>query len=156
MAKGYRTRGTAMSRTGRIKTKLRELKKEGIVRSVKLEKKSHVLPVEKFTPDENGKYPEEKDRTETFNYEEAISGILLRSEQPGGLTYSDLKHCDKINEAIEAAVDGEMLLEEADYEYLKNKVTNFRFRAWSRFVVQFVDDITNAPQVQIEKKEPES
>lgn len=128
------------------------------MRKIALPVYTHVIPAEKFKGTPKDQIPSEEDRTETWDYADAIEAIILRSDQPEPLSYRELKHCNAINAALESAqANGDgikvMLIEEADYEFLKNRVEAFPFRRWSRFLVPFMDDIRNAPQVEAKSGE---
>lgn len=148
-----------MSRINRQKAKYRKLREEGKMRSITLLTRTHVIPLEKIPKEERAELLEEEKRTERFSYADVIEAIILKSEQAGGLAYKDIRLCDGIAVALEKAEaekngsDPVLLLEEAHYEFVKNKIQNFPWRRWSRFTGDFVDAILNADQVEVKPVE---
>lgn len=116
------------------------------MRQVPLHVKTYVHPESKFV---DGPVPPELERTEKFNYRGALENILLRQPQPEGIGYAEFKFFDAVNRALEQAADGYMLLEEADWDHLCNRLKKFKFTQWSRFTLGFLEDIFQAEQVTV-------
>ena len=72
--------------------------------------------------------------------------------QPRGFGPREQRKRNKVVAIIEAAEDGFVLLEDADYHELKAAVNALNFRWRSEGIEQFVDAIENAEEVEVEPK----
>ena len=138
-----------MSKINRHKAKIKQQREEGRMRNIPLHVKQYIAPESEFTA-QSQEIPSEEKRTEKFSYREILRAAILRSPQQGGISYAELKHYDAISVALDS-FDGEyMLLEEVDWEFLKNRLEQFKWAQYSRFLLPFVNDIRNAEQAKIE------
>lgn len=142
-----------MSRRDRLKAKYRKLEKEGKMRRIPLPRHTHLIPLERFSEAERSEMETEEKRTEVFDYGDVIEAIVLKAPQQ--LSLEAIQRCDVINEALETArANGNVLvLEEREYEYLKNKIEAFTWVRWTRFTSGFVKAIQAAEQFTPGKEE---
>jgi hypothetical protein len=141
-------REMGMSMLNRRKAKLRALSQEGIMRKVPLLDKLHVTPESEYLG-RGEVVPTEEGRTEKFSYKEIIRVAILKAPQQGGISFTDLRHYDAISVAIDGAENEHMLLEEKDWEFLSNRLLAFRWAQYSRFLLDFVEDVQKAEQVKV-------
>ncbi len=66
------------------------------------------------------------------------------------LTAISLRSSEKIMSKIESRQEiGEVLLEESEYDWLKQCLTSFQ--GFTRYDLEFVDRIENAPQIEVKE-----
>jgi len=75
--------------------------------------------------------------------------------QPRGFGPREQRKRNKVVAIIEAAEDGFVLLEDADYHELKAAVNALKMRWRSKGIEDFVDAIENPEEVEVEPKEKE-
>lgn len=86
-------------------------------------------------------------RTPYIDYKQMIKQAISESQDPQrGLSVSDIRTAVKIIDKIDAAEE-QLLLEEAEYQFVKSKVAAMSFIVAHKNIVEFVDDIENAPEV---------
>lgn len=126
------------------------------MRKIPLHTKSYVVPIEEIeteglTDEAKNKLLDEKARTQEFSYREVLEAILFKTDQEA-LNYEAIKRLDKINTALEKS-NGDLLLEEAEFTYVKTRVESFRWRRWTRFTLGFIEDILHAAEVEVKVDE---
>lgn len=68
-----------------------------------------------------------------------------------GMDIEEMRKSIRVMDVLEKSESGKWIdLEDADYEHLKQKVGAMRWTMAHRFIVQFVDDVNNAPAVKKE------
>ena len=95
-----------------------------------------------------------------FPYKDALLDALDNPPmddrgQPRGFGPREQRKRNKVAAIIEAAEDGFVLLEDADYHELKAAVNALNFRWRSEGIEKFVDAIENAEGVEVALKEDE-
>ena len=79
-------------------------------------------------------------------YGDLIS-LLIKAPKQGGFDYSDIENRLAINKAVEAAKaktgqeERTIDLEDAEFKYLKDLVTNTRWQFWHEDIIKFKEDI---------------
>lgn len=81
-----------------------------------------------------------------LNYGDAICEVLDAKE--GGLMAAELRQCSAIIHRIREATD-HVLLEEADWAYLRDRINNHRFVFTDDAFVGLLDAVDNAPAVAV-------
>lgn len=69
-----------------------------------------------------------------------LIGSAIRQIRQEGFTIGEMKMCFNILEASEKA-DGEISLEDAEFEYLKRKIPGTRWLVLNKDIITFEDDI---------------
>lgn len=84
-----------------------------------------------------------------FNYKDTLE-LILKAPTPGqqGFSLDDIRKCNKIQDQLDAAKDV-VVLEEAEYNYIKTKVTGFRWGMPHKVIEDFCDDVFNAQKVKL-------
>lgn len=87
-----------------------------------------------------------KARGQVYDYRMMICQIL-EAPVPGGIDISSMRRISSILDAVEAASSpGSVLLEEEDWNYLKQKISSHKFPSYSKGSMCFVDHIINNTQ----------
>lgn len=89
---------------------------------------------------------------ETFDYADYLRTIILNAPQKQGLSYADLKHCAALDRAL-AGANGHLLLEEDTFEFVSRRIKDVTWVKYTPYSMQFVDDVTGAPQVEVQPKD---
>ena len=95
-----------------------------------------------------------------FSYKDAILDALDTPPkddrgQPRGFGPRELRKRNKVVALIEAAENGFVLLENADYSELKMAVNTLNFRSRSKGIETFLDSIDDPEEVEVTPKEEE-
>ena len=80
-----------------------------------------------------------------FIYRETIKG-LLNAYIDKGMTIEDVEKRLKIREQLNKSTDS-LILEDTDFEYLKNLVLEEKWKFADQAIVDFVNDVKNANKV---------
>lgn len=88
-------------------------------------------------------------KVDDFDYR-AMLKALLATPLPGsrGLSLEDVRRAVKLLEALERA-DDVLLLEEADWSYVKARVSGAAYTVADARIVQFADDILSAADITV-------
>ena len=84
------------------------------------------------------------------NYKDTMINAL--SSPVGGqreIGVADMRTAIKIMDKIEAA-NGRVHLEDAEYQFLNDRVQNMKWTLAHKHIMQFIDDIAQAPTVEID------
>lgn len=94
----------------------------------------------------------ETENEPTFAYREVIDQIVTTPENPKeGANIEEIIKSIRVKDALREAKE-ELVLEDADYEYLKRRVKNFRYPFSHRAIVELNNDIMNAEDVKNKTK----
>jgi hypothetical protein len=86
-----------------------------------------------------------------FNYNENLTAIMSRPiGGQGGIDVNEMRRVASILDKLEALKDSPtgapvLVLEDAQWELVKARVTVWPWAMFHKVIVQFVDDIENAP-----------
>jgi|SRR5215467_9802851 len=84
------------------------------------------------------------DPQQTVEYRSVIEqAIRIPLDRQGGATIDEMRKGIRVLDALDAA-DGQLQLEDADWEFLKQKVEHMPWAAVDRRFLEFHDDIANA------------
>ena len=79
-----------------------------------------------------------------FDYKLIIKNILSVPSNPQvGLTVEDIRKAVRVMDLVDMSKD-KLELEDADYDYLKQRVENNKFGIAHKSIVTFIDDILGA------------
>lgn len=87
-----------------------------------------------------------------FDYRETLEAALFKSPQEGGVTYESLRHYEAIEAALKAG-QASVLLEEADWTFLVNRLKGYRWAMYSPHLRSMIDDIASAESVKVAPQE---
>lgn len=91
-----------------------------------------VTTIEKPTPNEAG-------GIDLTNYADLMT-LVMKAVRPEGYSIGEMKRCFTIIDKIENA-DGEINLEDDEFEYFKSGMNMFRWNRAHKDLIQFEDDI---------------
>jgi hypothetical protein len=85
-----------------------------------------------------------------FSYKEHLVAIM-KTPLPGqsGFSLEDIRKCNKIIDTIEAATNPYVVLEESDWNYVKERVEVFRWGVPVPEIENFCDSIMDAESVKL-------
>lgn len=82
------------------------------------------------------------DSVQELTYSKLISECCNKASDPkAGFSYNDIKSIDRVKTALAAEKDGLIDFEDADYEFVKDKVINERWLIADMQFIEFVDYI---------------
>ena len=84
----------------------------------------------------------------SLDYAKQLVGIVSQASVQGqGMDAAEIRKAMRVMDVIEAAASQEFVdLEDADYEFMRQKVLAAKFVVASREVMQFIDDVTGEIQ----------
>lgn len=90
-------------------------------------------------------------QTSKFSDKDVISLIISgQAQKEGGYSVQEIKDLLRLVNKVDSANDGEpLLLEDSDYKLLKSKVDDFKWGAVDERIIEFVDAINNAEEVEV-------
>jgi len=82
------------------------------------------------------------------NYRADLKQII---STPGREPYnlSQLRAAVKVIDKLDDAEDGFLLLEESEFDFVKRRVESAQFVRADKTILQFIDDIIDAPEVEV-------
>lgn len=84
-----------------------------------------------------------------FEYKLLLKNIIASpGERSNGLRLDDVRKAVKILDKLEAA-DDHLLLEEADWQFVKSRVEGASYVVADKRIVEFADDVIRAPEVSV-------
>jgi len=87
--------------------------------------------------------------TENFEFNDKRELLQIVELSAEGLTVGAMKSALKVQAALSGVSDeGRVYLEDADHEWLKDKVENHRWRLIAPEIVHFVEGIKNAKEAE--------
>ena len=78
-----------------------------------------------------------------IGYGSQISELMRTPADSKGADLDEIRHSIRILDAVEAAKGDVLELEDADFEFMKNKILKTRWPLIDRWVQQFIEDVTN-------------
>jgi hypothetical protein len=85
------------------------------------------------------------DAAQAVDYRVVIEqAIRVPFDRQSGATIDEMRKGIRVLDALEATEDGELNLEDADWEYLKQKIEKMPWAMVDRRFVEFYDDVTSA------------
>lgn len=83
--------------------------------------------------------PSQNGGVDLMKYSDLIS-IIIRDVRAEGFNIGEMRKCFRICEIAESA-NGEIVLSDEDFAYLKAKIPGMRWRVINKEIIQFEDDI---------------
>ncbi len=84
-----------------------------------------------------------------FDYKSLLRSIIATpGPRDGGMALDQVRKAVKILDRLEAA-DGHLLLEEADWQFMKTRVEGASYTLADKRIVEFADDVIQAPEVNV-------
>jgi len=88
----------------------------------------------------------------TLDYRDHAVQALCIPLDPQGVNYDEMSKVLPIVKKLKAAkVPGYVLLEDAEYDILVKRVKNLRYQTATVEVFEMLDELTNAPEVQLDE-----
>ena len=89
------------------------------------------------------KFP--NDPTQTVDYRVLVeSCVRVPLDRQQGASIDEMRRGIRVLDALDRATNGELQLEDADWEFLKQKVERMPWAAVDRRFLEFTDDVLNA------------
>lgn len=85
-----------------------------------------------------------------IDYKEMIGLVAGAASDGKGFSIGEIRQSVKILDRIEDAEDS-LILEDTEYQYLLARLQNFRFSFAHKALVEFIDDLESAEDVELGK-----
>ncbi len=79
-----------------------------------------------------------------LSYKAQLAEILRVPSDGRSADLNEVRHSLRIIDALEATTGDVLSLEDADFEYLRGRVSNARWPVINRYILEFVEDVMNA------------
>lgn len=85
--------------------------------------------------------PNGKEQVPLLNYAALMKIVMNSQVSPTGFSTEDMRKNFRVLDAIDAATEESISLEDADFEHFKSKLNDFRWNMSRKDLIAFEDDI---------------
>lgn len=119
-------------------------------------RKIELKRVQSFNPITQEPIKDSQGNNVYFSYREQLWAILSGTNQGESLSTDEMMKRAQILFILESVKDGDSIfLDEGQYELIKKVLDNVKWTGVSRTSANFIEDLRNAPEVEVEEKPSE-